>query len=564
MTRVLSIFPKLDRGNILFYARLFPEIMPDYDLKSCNVTGPDTPTPAENHAVEELRYWISEVSGDLPGEGDKNTQLILENDDSLGPEEFSIRPSEGKVVISGGRPRGVLYGSYELLDRFCGVRWLAEDQTTVPSKDKIWLSPDGVNFSPVLNYREPYFTEGFDGDWAARNRLNSNRAGLSKVHGGRINYVGFVHTFNLLVPPEDFFSSHPEYFSEVEGKRISEHTQLCLTNPDVVRLAAEKAISWLDETPGADLISISQNDWRNPCQCKTCSKIDEEEGTHAGSLLDFVNEVAERIEEKHPDVLVDTLAYQYTRKATRTIRPRRNVVVRLCSIECCFSHPLETCTENRSFRRDTEDWARVAHTLYVWDYVTNFKHYVMPFPNLRVLQPNVQFFVKNNVRGIFEEGSYPDGGGGEFGALRSYLLARILWEPGCDVEEALTEFLEGYYGRAAKAIRGYIDELHNHVERENIHVRIYDDPGIFLNSDFVKDSLGIFKDAEKKAGDEKVRRRIRLAALPLEYSSVMLMDDGEAGKRSKFLEFIEKCRSMGITQIREGRSLEDSIKEILG
>jgi len=548
-------------GGILIFPDVGRSTMPSFDLEACSVVGCENPLPSEVHAAEELVTWIGRIVGREPKRTAKpnGMSIILRADPTLGKEDFSIVWEGGNLVIAGGRPRGVMYGAYEFLDRFAGIRWVAADETVVPKLKSVSVPEKGFTYSPPLSYREPYFTEAFDGDWAARNRMNSNNAKLTDLHGGKISYVGFVHTFNSLVPPEEYFSSHPEYFSEVDGKRIRERTQLCLTNPDVVDIAAERAISWLRENPQASIVSVSQNDWGNPCQCRRCSKIDEDEGTHAGSLLNFVNQVAERVEEEFPDKWVDTLAYQYTRKAPKTIRPRRNVIVRLCSIECCFSHPLETCPENASFKRDTEEWAKIAHTLYVWDYVTNFRHYVMPFPNLRVLQPNVKFFLRNNVRGIFEEGSYPPGGGGEFGALRSYLLAKVLWDPNCDLDGALTEFLNGYYGGAAVPMRTYIDRLHDRVEK-GAHVRIFDNPDRFLDAGFVSDSLKIFDEAESEAGDERFKRRVRLARLPLEYSKIWLMDKGE-DRRKMFLDFIERCRSMGITQIREGRTLEDSIKE---
>lgn len=532
--------------------------MPSFDFRTCKIVTSRDPIPAELHAADELQRWIGNLVGrqpELVNEIDGHC-IVLKVDTSMGKEECSIRPEEGNMLISGGRPRGVLYGAYELLDRFAGIRWLSTDETIIPRVKEVEIPKEGFGFWPVLSYREPYFTEAFDGDWAARNRMNSNRAGLTELHGGKIIYVGFVHTFNMLVPPEEFFSSHPEYFSEIDGERVAEKTQLCLTNSDVVRIAAERAVSWLEENPDASIVSISQNDWANPCQCPNCSRIDEEEGSHAGSLLHFVNQVAEIVEEKFPEKWVDTLAYQYTRKATRTIKPRRNVIVRLCSIECCFSHPLVTCPENASFKRDTEEWAEMAHTLYVWDYVTNFAHYIMPFPNLRVLQPNVQFFVKNNVKGIFEEGNYSQGGGGEFASLRSYLLSKILWEPDCDIKAAMGEFLSSYYGNATGAIESYIDLLHDRVEKGNIHVRIFDSPDKLLDLPFVKDSISLFDEAETKANNKKYRDRVRLARLPLVYSEIFLTDQADPMRRKLLKEFVEECRSFGITNISEGKTLD--------
>lgn len=540
--------------------------MPNFSLKSCRIVPPKGATPAERRAAEELQQWIGKLVGRVPEiVADKEGScIILQASATLGSEAFSIMPVKADLVISGGRPRGVLYGVYELLDRFAGIRWLARDETILPGRrSEISVPPKGLSFSPVLAYREPFFTEAFDGDWAARNRMNSHFAKLTDVHGGKLTYEGFVHTFNLLVPPGEFFSSHPEYFSEIDGKRMGEKAQLCLTNPDVVRIAAERVTSWFKKNPNANIVSVSQNDWSNPCQCPKCSKVDEQEASKAGSLLLFVNRVAEIVEKQFPDRWIDTLAYQYTRKAPRNVRPRRNVVVRLCSIECCFSHPLASCPENESFKRDTQDWARVAHTLYVWDYVTNFAHYIMPFPNLRVLQPNVQFFVKNKVKGIFEEGSYPPGGGGEFASLRSYVLSKILWEPRCDAEEALEEFISGYYGGAAGTIRSYIELLHDRVDKGKIHVRIFDKPDRFLDAPFVNDCLSLFDDAEKRAAEGPHRRRVRLSRLPLTYSRIFLMDRSDPARKALLKDFIQECRSFGITNISEGKTLDRYAEESL-
>jgi hypothetical protein len=528
--------------------------MVNYDLRSCSVVGPSDPLPSERNAVEEARRWISEIVGE--GAGEPKTGVKLEYDPELGPESFRLEAGKDGIAIAGGRPRGILYGVYEMLDRFVGVRWLAADETLLPDGMRFSIPEAGFEFRPALEYREPFFTEAFDGEWSARNRMNSSHAKLTETHGGKVTYVGFVHTFNQLLPPEEFFPAHPDYYSEIDGRRISERTQLCLTNADVVRIAGERALSWLRENPGANIVSVSQNDWRNPCQCRECSRIDEEEGTHAGSLLHFVNQVAEIIEAEFPGVWVDTLAYTYTRHAPRTVRPRRNVVVRLCSIECCFSHPLASCPENSSFKEDTEDWARVAHTLHVWDYVTNFSHYIMPFPNLRVLKPNIQFFVSNNVRGIFEEGNYSEGGHGEFAALRSYLLARALWQPDCDLDSALDEFLHGYYGNAAGPIREYIDALHDRTEARNLHVRIYSKPEEFLDLDFLRNCQALLDEAESRA-EARTRGRVRIERLPLQYATIRLTDVSDPERKRMLKDFIAECRSAGISHISEGTTLDE-------
>ena len=68
----------------------------------------------------------------------------------------------------------------------------------------------------------------------------------------------------------------------------------------------------------------------------------------------------------------------------------------------------------------------------------------MPHPNLRVLGPNVKFFVDHSVKGLFEQGAYTSKGA-EMAELRAWVLARLLWNPALDGQELIDEFIAGYY-----------------------------------------------------------------------------------------------------------------------
>jgi hypothetical protein len=275
-------------------------------------------------------------------------------------------------------------------------------------------------------------------------------------------------------------------------------------------------------------------------------------------MLHFVNQVAEAIEKDHPDKAIDTLAYQYTRKPPKTIRPQENVIVRLCSIECCFSHTLEECEQNASFKDDIQGWSEVSDRLYIWDYVTDFSHYIMPFPNLYVLKPNIQFFVHHGVKGIFEEGNYSTGGGGELAELRAYLLAKLLWNPDYDVDTAIDEFLEGYYGKAAAPLREYINTLHGKVMCDkSLHMTIRAKPDSeYLSADIVRRADELFDEAEKLADDEDVLARVRVARLPIQYVKISTLppDDPERVRIAE--RFFALVGKQGITHIREGMTMD--------
>ena len=302
---------------------------------------------------------------------------------------------------------------------------------------------------------------GFDPAWMARNGVNGGLNNpIPDELGGSVNYKGFVHTFYKLVPPEKYFATHPEWFSLINGKRTDDRAQLCLSNPELRDFVVSRVKDWLRKTPDAGIISVSQNDCHGACQCSNCAAIDNAQGSPSGSMIAFVNYVAEKIAPEFPNVAVDTLAYQYTRKPPATLRPRTNVIVRLCSIECNFRAPLDH-PSNAAFLADLQDWSKICHRLYVWDYVTDFSNYLLPHPNWFTLGPNLRVFQQYGVKGVFEEGAY-EGYGAEMGELRAWLLAQLLWNPQQNDRALIQEFLDGYYGTAAaRPIRRYLDLMHS-------------------------------------------------------------------------------------------------------
>ncbi len=106
-----------------------------------------------------------------------------------------------------------------------------------------------------------------------------------------------------------------------------------------------------------------------------------------------------------PDKIISTLAYQYTRSAPKNVKPLPNVNIMLCSIECNRSMPIAKDPSSASFVKDIKDWTKLTGNILIWDYVVQFRNYISPFPNLRVLQPNLEFFADNGCRLMFQQGS---------------------------------------------------------------------------------------------------------------------------------------------------------------
>jgi hypothetical protein len=331
--------------------------------------------------------------------------------------------------------------------------------------------------------------------------------------------------------------------------------------------------------PEATIFSVSQNDWYNYCTCPNCAKMAQEEGAQIGSYLRFVNAIADAVRTEFPDKVIDTLAYQFTRQPPKLTRPRPNVIVRLCNIECCFSHPLTIRAEvdraNADFARDLKRWGELTRRLYIWDYVINYAHSITPFPNLYSLKPNINFFLDHGVKGIYEEACYFTRGG-EFAELRSWILAKTLWDPSYDTDRAIDEFLDGYYQEAATPIRRYLDMIHGKARMDGLHFPIWASPSQWFAGDLLSRASALFDEAEKKAAAQpEVLHRVQVARLPIQYVQIARVLPAAQSRsaadvqilRTLFEQFDRVARKEGVSHVSEGRSYDHwaaEMKKVLG
>lgn len=547
-------------------------------------------TQQEKYAASELRYYlglITKAHFQIVTESCKGPAILIgqaakgrgfEHEADLGEDGFWLCTKDGDLAIVGGK-RGVIYGVYEFLERL-GCRFFTPLCEKVPVYETLELPEIDDTQVPVLEYREHNYADMVRySKFAVKCRLNGHYHPIREKHGGHLSYAWFVHTLENMISPKDYYHEHPEYFALVDGERPVgfEQYQLCLTNPDVLRICTEKVRAALLENPQARLISISQNDWPGNCTCESCKKSDEEEGSPAGTLLKFVNAIAEALEEEFPHVIFDTLAYQYTRPVPLKTRPRKNVCVRLCSIECCFAHSFETCDDTSrglkrvdgtisSFMSDLEAWGKICDRMYIWDYTTCFAHYATPHPNWNVLQPNMQAFVRNNVKGVYEQANGAVGGGVDLNELRAYIISKLLWDANTDVERHIREFTDYYYGDAAPFIREYIRTLTEKAEKDNIHVGFNDHPTHgFLSEEMLDIYDEIFDKAERAVqGDPQRLYRVSKARLAIRYvrlrRKAMLKGETDA---KELRDFFLDWQSFGLTRMEEWTSPQTSHRAFL-
>lgn len=545
---------------------------------------PNRPTPQEEYAARDLRYHLELITGEaLPiwreHDAAAATPLYVGNCEKtkaagvdcpgLGLEGIHIK-TVGPSVLLAGNQRGVGYAVSVFLEDYLDCRWFTPDCATWPRDGVVDVPEIDRRYLPPLEYRAGDYPIAHDGAFAEHLRLNGDNHWMNEEQGGRKGVHSLAHTFAALCPPEKYYKDHPEYFSLVNGQRQSGYAQLCLTNPEVLRICIEGVRRWIKENPQKKVFSVSQNDTGYYCECDNCRKVAEEEGSESGPVLRFVNAVADAIKDDYPDVAIETLAYQYTRKPPKITKPRPNVVVCLCSIECCFIHPLATDEFNRSFRSDIEGWSRICQRLWIWDYVINYAHSICPFPNLYVLRPNIDFFINNGVKGIYEESCYFTKGS-ELQELRNYVMSKALWDPSYDTDRAIDEFCAAFYGPAAPFVRQYVTLIHAATQKNPaLHVQIYTHPRAYITPEMISASRALFDQAEAAAKDDPTfLHRVQVARLPMLYAEITLAHDGSLVERGDRLvqeggtdvsalvaQFEGIARAEGVSMISEGGSFD--------
>ena len=486
----------------------------------------------------------------------------------LGEEGFHVIIRDDLLAIVGGRPRGTLYGVYQFFEDELGVRFLTYDHAHIPDSSKGQISCREYTYSPPFSFRWSYYKENSDHpEFAARLRVNT--VTTDEKLGGKTNQDLISHSFHLLVPFSKYGKDHPEYYALLDGKRDTNTAgagpQLCVTNPEVIKIAAESAIRYMNEHQEVRNVSVSQADTDRYCHCDRCQAINEREGTPMGAQLTFVNAVAELVEEVHPNVKVGTLAYWYTRKAPKTIRPRHNVQIQLCSIECCTLHPINDpdCPRNREFCSDMNEWSKICDDIWIWNYNTNFTAYDLPFPNLRSIGPNVRYFLSNNAKGVFMQ-SNGNGTSGELSDLRNYLIARMLWDPHLDDQATIVEFVQLHYKNSAQSILNYIKMLHDNAEQSGVHPNCFPKPEeVGLRPEIAREGLEYFNQALKLADDETIRARVEKASI-CAYRAMLEAGGSmsEAERRSIVDRYISLCKSYNMTYAAEHKEASQFFEEL--
>ncbi len=438
------------------------------------------PIEAEKTAQEELNTYIERIFAKYPGKSSAKAQFILRHDPKLGDQEFKIKCAKNKVIISGGRPQGLLYGTYWFIDRKMGVHQFDAYTEYCPSKPLIKVKEFEKYGKPAFSDRMYLFGEA-GMRCATFNLFSSNRPieenKLNKKYGERPAWAPPLGSHGMLgLIQADMYKNRPEFFALQDGKRIDPvkrgvTVDYCLTNEALIRETAKRCIHFLKKCPSARYISIAEGDGnRGMCACAPCQKLINAHGKRESARwVYFANRVGRLVKKDFPKVKLVIFAYIASQKPPVNMVADDNVAVQIVTLGVRKGRPYndpENKTANKFLKEVIEPWTKICKNVMIWDYVWQ-AHALATYPDQLINLQNVKYFASIGVRGLFPEDISIDGRPLYQGApFRTWLLARAMWDPEeCgDGRELETTFCNEYYGPAAgpyvKKYYQYLRDVH--------------------------------------------------------------------------------------------------------
>ncbi len=488
----------------------------------------------ERHAAEELALYLGKIAGSnapaivsqspenlcpifLGTVNDSNLVARLKDRTlpaKLDPEGFLIDSGSDRLIILGKEPIGALYGAYEILKKYGGIRWITPgaDGEYFTVKPTVAVPEQNTVHNPSFHWRRLFcggcgvnspLTNTWD--WMVRNdmrvtdvnssayrayRVSGEPRILGKILEERGALADEIGGFSQLLAGigisrnykegyaylAQMFAEHPERFPLINGKRVpltgNQRYQPCTSNPEVIEIMRANIDTYLATKmkPG-DEFTLFNDDGTGWCQCDNCTKLDppaEKELRFVSTRFwVFANQLLGPLVAKYPHIKLGAIAYQNFQRAPVGVTPDKNLYVHKAYNRRCYRHNLDdpSCPINQKFYEYFKEWSALGNPSYTWDQIDSSAMAYMPTE--RTFVNGLKTFHKLGVNGARPVVAPPDGNYNKRydGTLTKdcwwgmwptlYLAAQFLWNIDGDYDALYEEAGALYYGQAWPAMKEY-------------------------------------------------------------------------------------------------------------
>jgi hypothetical protein len=559
---------------------------------NCEIVIGRYPYPIATFAAQELQTYLGKAIGEKPpvvaSRSGQVPAIYLGASEwakpwckdlwSLPRDAFVIR-AVGDVVFIGGRDdlrtdpmrdlrgnyeRATLFGVYEFLERFAGVRFYfpGEMGTIAPPNPDLAVPGIDLYEEPDFDQRRIYagpgarWYEELDKKSARQTRL------LTMLrHRSQTFYIPCCHGLSRRALAERFGKEHPDWFALLpNGKRDTDmalpghHGHLCYLSeglrgqiyreteayllgkpPEAVGMRTKSGAVAYDHNafqPGyVDLCpqdGLGANQW---CQMPECKRYWDE--SKQGELLwGMVADIGNRLKKNGIPGYVTNFAYGAVRDVPKVDLPD-NVLVQIC-ISGPWNDRIEAQrTYNDELIKAWNQKVTSGTKVWLWNYMNNYNGQVPPgVPPLstRLIQGYYSRLAPD-IRGAFDEAEIDYW---LHNYLNYYVFFRMMWNSGTDVAAVVEEHNRLMFGAGAGPMGRFYTRLEE-IWTKNFLGQVMDTPlgpqrlkrserevwDEIYTDDVMAELAGYFAEAEALAAKEPESRK-RIAFMRRTFFGEML------------------------------------------
>jgi hypothetical protein len=401
---------------------------------------------------------------------DENTTALFHGDEPGGPPRNSVPGLDVADPPDLFGSNGTLYAVYDLLERYCDVRWYAPGKIGLvcPKTPTLAVRARDLERAPAMIHRTiagaaiylpgpPETVPSRDVQvWKLRMRMGGQPFGVCH------SFYGYY---------DRYLKQHPEWFAQ--GYK-GQPPQMCYTNPEFIRQVVQDARDYFDgkgakagATAAGDCFGLVPMDNMSWCKCPRCqaelNKAEEKNpqfnnGKASDYVFNFVNQVAREVRKTHPGKRIGALAYSDYAYYPEKSGVEPNVVVQMCLHTRNWWCPSMEANDRKVLREWREHDPQ--RPLYLWLYYCfpalnahfgNFRYFPGYFAHAVV--PQMKLYHDAKIDGIFLENSSECGESYLMDQLEFYVTFKLADDPTLDGNRLIDEFFARYYGAAGAPMK---------------------------------------------------------------------------------------------------------------
>ncbi len=403
---------------------------------------------------------------------------------------YKIENFSGTIIISAKNKIEMLYAIYDFAEKFNGYCFFEPGKDIFRKNQIVTNFQNGILVADkkVLLKRRGFIQEfPFDNDtpllfdWMAKNKLNyllvwmkyydnlSDDLKLMAKERG-ITIESGHHNFNYWISGKEYAKTHPDFFAEINGKRISPSTtkntlllseQLCTTNPELRAEIVANMLKYCEKNPEIKYISLIPNDGFGWCECENCQKFYDK--NHKGELYNvsqhvylaekiyhnLIADIIKKIQAKRPDITLTLCAYVNYSRPAKGFKLTKGTAVHFAPYWRCVNHEIfdDNCPINKNYKRDILEWrdAKAGGEINIYEYYMGVNFYLsLPLIHFAEMFSEISWYAKNDIDGILTQFHIPNW---NVYGINYYLMGKAA--RGENYQECLNLFYQKRFGEKA-------------------------------------------------------------------------------------------------------------------